>query len=63
MLLRMKFKNQEASTLATLILHFTDPVKAFICMINEENAAEIPVEGNVIKVSLKANELVSLRIM
>ena len=62
-IIRLYEINQEASTLATLTLHFIHPVKAFNCMISEENTVEIPIEGNVIKVSLKPNELVSIRIV
>jgi hypothetical protein len=62
-IIRLYETNQEESTIAALTLEFIKPKKAFICMISEENLDEIPVVSNVIKVTLKPNELASIRIL
>jgi alpha-mannosidase len=62
-IIRLYEINQEASTVATLSLDFIKPNKAFTCMISEENLVEIPVAGNTIKVNMKPNELMSIRII
>jgi alpha-mannosidase len=62
-IIRLYETNQEPLTVAVLTLNFFKPKKAYTCMISEENMVEIPVVGNVIKVNLKPNELVSIRIV
>jgi alpha-mannosidase len=55
--------NQEASTMVNLTIDFIKPKKVFNCLISEENLVEIPVEGNQIKISMKPNELASIRVL
>jgi len=62
-IIRLYETNQDPITVVALTLNFIKPKKAYVCMISEENMIEIPVVGNVIKVNLKPNELVSIRII
>ena len=60
-IIRLYETAQKPTTRAALSINFVKPKSVRLANLAEEDVGEVPVVGNAVKVTLKANELFTLR--
>ena len=61
-IIRLYETGQLSATTAIVRFHFLTPVSASLNTLSEEHVENLELAGNVVKVHIKSNELMTLRI-